>query len=60
MSTEQILSSDGLPLEVSLRKAERKNKLKALFLVTISIWRERKMETLFNKILIYLFIVDML
>ncbi len=33
MSTEQILSSDGLPLEVSLRKAERKNKLKALFLV---------------------------
>ena len=33
MSTEQILSSDGLPLEVSLKKAERKNKLKALFLV---------------------------
>ena len=33
MSKEQILSSDGLPLEVSLKKAERKNKLKALFLV---------------------------
>ena len=33
MSTEQILSSDGIPLEVSLKKAERKNKLKALFLV---------------------------
>jgi putative spermidine/putrescine transport system permease protein len=30
MSKEQILSSDGLPLEVSLKKAERKNKLKAL------------------------------
>ncbi len=33
MSTEQILSSDGLPLEVSLKKAERRNKLRALFLV---------------------------
>jgi putative spermidine/putrescine transport system permease protein len=33
MSKEQILSSDGLPLEVSLKKAERKNKLKALALV---------------------------
>ena len=33
MSTEQILSSDGIPLEVSLKKAQRKNKLKALFLV---------------------------
>ena len=33
MSSEQILSSDGIPLEVSLKKAERKNKLKALFLV---------------------------
>ena len=33
MSTEQILSSDGLPLEVSLKKAERKNKLKAVMLV---------------------------
>ena len=30
MSKEQILSSDGLPLEVSLKKAERKNKLKAV------------------------------
>ena len=33
MSTEQILSSDGLPLEVSLKKAERRNKIKALLLV---------------------------
>ena len=33
MSSEQILSSDGIPLEVSLKKAERKNKLKALLLV---------------------------
>ena len=33
MSTEKILSSDGLPLEVSLRKAERRNKIRALLLV---------------------------
>ena len=33
MSTEQILSSDGIPLEVSLKKAERKNKLRAVALV---------------------------
>ena len=33
MSAEKILSSDGLPLEVSLKKAERKNKLKAVMLV---------------------------
>ena len=33
MSTEKILSSDGIPLEESLKKAERKNKLKAVFLV---------------------------
>ena len=33
MSTEKILSSDGTPLEVSLKKAERKNKLKAVLLV---------------------------
>ena len=33
MSKEQILSSDGLPLEVSLKKAERKNKIKAVALV---------------------------
>ena len=33
MSTEKILSSDGLPLEVSLKKAERKNKMKAMMLV---------------------------
>ena len=33
MSTEKILSSDGIPLELSLKKAERKNKLKAVMLV---------------------------
>ena len=33
MSQEKILSSDGIPLEESLKKAERKNKLKAVFLV---------------------------
>ena len=33
MSTEKILSSDGIPLEESLKKAERKNKLKAVLLV---------------------------
>ena len=33
MSQEQILSSDGIPLEESLKKAERKNKLKAVLLV---------------------------
>ena len=33
MSTEKILSSDGIPLEESLKIAERKNKLKAVFLV---------------------------
>ena len=33
MSTEQILSSDGVPLEVSLKKAERRNKVRALMLV---------------------------
>ena len=33
MSQEQILSSDGIPLEQSLKKAERKNKLKAVMLV---------------------------
>ncbi len=33
MSTEKILSSDGIPLEISLKKAERRNKLRALFLV---------------------------
>lgn len=33
MSQEQILSSDGIPLELSLKKAERKNKLRALLLV---------------------------
>jgi putative spermidine/putrescine transport system permease protein len=33
MSTEKILSSDGLPLEVSLKKAERRNKIRALLLV---------------------------
>ena len=34
MSSEKtIYSTDGLPLEVSLKKAERRNKLRALFLV---------------------------
>ena len=33
MSQEQILSCDGIPLELSLKKAERKNKMRALFLV---------------------------
>jgi len=33
MSTEQILSSDGLPLEVSLKRAERRNKIRAVLLV---------------------------
>ena len=33
MSSEKILSSDGIPLEESLKKAERKNKLKAVLLV---------------------------
>ena len=33
MSTEKILSSDGLPLEISLRKAERRNKIRASLLV---------------------------
>jgi putative spermidine/putrescine transport system permease protein len=31
--TQQILTTDGIPLEVSLKKAERKNKLKAFLLV---------------------------
>jgi len=34
MSSEKtIYSTDGLPLEISLKKAERRNKLRALFLV---------------------------
>ena len=33
MSTEQILSSDGIPLEISLKKAERRNKIRAVLLV---------------------------
>ena len=33
MSTEQILTSDGLPLAQSLKKAERINKIKAFLLV---------------------------
>ena len=35
MSSEakQILTTDGIPLEVSLKKAERKNKIKAFLLV---------------------------
>ena len=31
--TNKILTSDGTPLEVSLKKAERKNKIKAFLLV---------------------------
>ena len=31
--TKQILTSDGIPLEKSLRKAERVNKIKAFLLV---------------------------
>ena len=31
--TEKILTTDGIPLEVSLKKAERKNKIKAFLLV---------------------------
>jgi putative spermidine/putrescine transport system permease protein len=31
--TQQILTTDGIPLEVSLKKAERKNKIKAFLLV---------------------------
>ena len=31
--TNQILTTDGIPLEVSLKKAERKNKIKAFLLV---------------------------
>ena len=35
MSTEKhkILTTDGIPLEESLKKAERKNKIKAMLLV---------------------------
>ncbi|MSP10523.1 MAG: ABC transporter permease [Pelagibacteraceae bacterium] len=33
MSTKIILSSDGIPLEQSLKKSERKNKIRALLLV---------------------------
>ena len=32
-TAEQILTTDGIPLKVSLRKTERKNKIKAFFLV---------------------------
>ena len=32
--TKQILTTDGIPLELSLKKAERKNKIKAFLLVT--------------------------
>ena len=31
--TQEILTTDGIPLSISLRKAERRNKLKALLLV---------------------------
>ena len=32
--TQKILTTDGIPLEVSLKKAEKKNKIKAFLLVT--------------------------
>ena len=31
--TKQILTTDGIPLEVSLKKAEKKNKITAFLLV---------------------------
>ena len=31
--TQKILTTDGIPLEESLRKAEKKNKIKAFLLV---------------------------
>ena len=31
--TQKILTTDGIPLEVSLKKAERRNKIKAFLLV---------------------------
>ena len=31
--TQKILTTDGIPLEVSLKKAEKKNKIKAFLLV---------------------------
>ena len=33
LETKQILTTGGIPLEVSLKKAERKNKIKAFLLV---------------------------
>ena len=33
LKTEQILTTDGVPLSISLKKAERKNKIKAFLLV---------------------------
>ena len=31
--TQKILTTDGIPLEISLKKAEKKNKIKAFLLV---------------------------
>ena len=31
--TNKILTTDGIPLEVSLKRSERKNKIKAFLLV---------------------------
>ena len=31
--TQKILTTDGIPLEVSLKRSERKNKIKAFLLV---------------------------
>ena len=33
LKTDQILTTDGVPLSVSLKKAERKNKIRAFLLV---------------------------
>ena len=33
ISSNQILSTDGIPLEISLKKAERRNKIKSFLLV---------------------------
>ena len=33
-TAEQILTTDGIPLKVSLKKAERKNKIRAFLLVS--------------------------
>jgi len=34
ISSKQILTTDGVPLEISLKKAERRNKIKSFLLVS--------------------------